>query len=284
MDSVEDWFKYRSVKQLRILRDLFSKNNKDREVATHILKKNWDRHEIEDILKETFDLSSWSDDVFIELNIYSSGKTDYSLFDYDNLYYIFTNNPEWSLKKSAIEQLSILINDRTDSLGISGRRLFREKRKGYDVFSICIQQIFTLYSDAQSKGVNKLQVIEQNYLQELLRFLTLSLIFYFDEPVVSELIKPYFEIEDSEEFESTTLSSLIDSLRLFLSSKQLEIRKNALRCLQVILLHDHVKICIDMSSGLPYFSLPTYWIKSYEYLFPIVSYLNNFNRGHIVLR
>lgn len=278
IDSVEDWFKYRSVKHLRILRDLFSANHKDREVATHILKKNWDRYEVEDVLKETFDLSSWADDVFIELNIYSSGKTDYSLFDYDNLYYIFTNNPEWNLKKSAIEQLSLLINDRTDSLGISGRRLFREKKKGYDVFSICIQQILLLHSDAQSKGINRLSVIEQNYLQELLRFLALSLIFYFDEPVVSELIKPYLQIEDSEEFETCTLSTLIDSLRLSLSSKQLEIRKNALRWLQIILLHDHVKIWIDMNSGLPYFSLPTYWIKSYEYLFPIVSCQFNFVR------
>ena len=277
MECIDDWCKFRSIKQLKTLRCLFSKNKLVRKTVTHILHKNWDRAEVEDILKETFDLQSWADDVFIELNIYSNGKNDYSVFDYDNLYYIFINNAEWSLKKSAIEQLSILINDRTDSLGVSGRKLFREKKKGYDVFSLCIQQILVLHSDAQDKGINKLYASEQSYLQELLRFLTLSLLFYFDEPVVSELIKPLLDIEDDEEFDSCTLSNLIDALRLCLSSKQLDIRKHAFRCLQIILLNDHIKICIDMNSGLPYLSVPTYWANWYEYLFPIVSiYYNNY--------
>jgi hypothetical protein len=51
-----------------------------------------------------------------------------------------------------------------------------------------------------------------NYIQEILRFLILSFLFYFDEPVVAELLKPYHEIEDKQEFEITPLCQLIDAL------------------------------------------------------------------------
>lgn len=145
------------------------------------------------------------------------------------------------MKKSAIEQLSILINDRSDNLGVTGRKLFREKKKGKDVFSICVEEVLTLHKEAEKKGINYMHPHELNYIQELLRFLTLSFLFYFDEPVVTELLKPYLNIEDSEEFEQTKIWNLIDALKLCLSSKQVEIRKNALRCLHIILLTDQVK-------------------------------------------
>jgi len=222
-----------------------------------------------DVLKETFDLESCSSDVFIELNVFSSGITDYSFFNYEKLYAIFKNNPEITLKKSAIEQLSILINDRSDNLGVTGRRLFREDKKGEDVFSVAIQELLALNEIAMKRGINNLHPNELNYIQELLRFLSLSFLFYFDEPVVIDLIKSYLEIDDSENFENSLLSSLIDSLRLCLSSKLVNIRKNSLRCIQIILLSDQVKTCIDMNTGLPYFSVPTYMTDTYIFLFPV---------------
>ena len=56
IETIEDCCKFRSTKQLRILRDLFSSDSKQRELATHILKKNWNRPEVEDILNETFEI------------------------------------------------------------------------------------------------------------------------------------------------------------------------------------------------------------------------------------
>lgn len=271
MDAIEDCCKFSSTKQLRVLRDLFSSNPKQRGIATHVIKKNWERPEIEDLLKETFEMESWADDVFIELNVYSSGIASYS--DYDNMYSIFTNKTESSFKKTAIENLSILINDRSDQLGSSGRRLFREKKKGRDVFSLCIQDLLKIHAEACNYGMNELHPNELNYAQELLRFLALSFLFYFDEPVVNELLRPYQDIEDDQGFEHSTLGTLIDALRLCLSCKQIEIRKNALRCLQIILFNDQVKLWIDMNSGLPYFSVPTYMTNTYDFLFPTVSIL-----------
>ena len=277
IDTIEDCWKFREIKHLRVLRDLFSSDSKKRGVATHILKKNWSRPEIEDILKETFEIADCASDAFTELNIYSSGITDYSFFNYENLYKIFTGKSDCTFKKSAIEQLSILINDRSDSLGVSGRKLFREKKTGVDVFSISIQEVIKLHQQTAHRGIDSLHPNESNYLQELLRFLVLSFLFYFDEPVVSELLKPYHAPEDTEEFEKTLLWTLLDILREWLSSKQIVVRKHALRCLQVILVNDHVKICIDMNSGMPYFFVPTYMTNTYEFLFPTVSYfcLNN---------
>lgn len=98
-----------------------------------------------------------------------------------------------------------MINDRSDSLGVSGRKLFREKKTGVDVFSISIQEVIKLHQQTAHRGIDSLHPNESNYLQELLRFLVLSFLFYFDEPVVSELLKPYHAPEDTEEFEKTLL-------------------------------------------------------------------------------
>jgi len=168
-------------------------------VATHVLKKNWDRFEVEDILKESFDIENCSGDALIELNVYASGIKDYSFFDYDNLYHIFASKSDAVMKKSAIEQLSILINDKSDKNSISGRNLFREKKKGRDVFSLVINQLLEFHSQSGAKGINSLHPNEINYIQELLRFLSLSFLFYFDESVVLEFLKPYLEIEDIED-------------------------------------------------------------------------------------
>lgn len=268
MDTIEDCCKYRAVKNLRVLRELFSTNPKQRGVATHILKKNWERPEVEDLLKETFELEDCASNVFIELNLYSSAKSEYSIVDYDNLYYIFVNKKESTFKKSAIEQLSILINDRSDNLGINGRKLFREKKKGADVFCLCIDDLLNMIHNLGGSDINDLHPHDLNYIQELLRFLTLSLLFYFDEPVVLQFLKPYCEVSDSETFESSQLFTFINTLKICLGCKQVEIRKHALRCLQIILLTDHVKMCMDMGSGMPYFSVPTYMTGTYEFLFP----------------
>lgn len=243
-----------------------------------MLKKHWDRPEVIDVLKDSFDLGSCASDVLIELNVYSTGLTDYSSFDYNSLYEIFNTKPEVTLKKSAIQQLSMLINDRSDNLGVSGRKLFREKKKGRDVFSLSVQELLTIYHQAEERGINRLHPNELNYMQELLRFLVLSFLFYFDEPVISELMKPYFEIDDTENFENSTLGHLIDALKQCLGSKQTEIRKHAFRCLQIILLQDQVKLSIDA-----HFSVPTYMTNAYEFLFPIVSFQKpNFYRNTTV--
>jgi hypothetical protein len=269
IESIDDCCKSSRIKKMRILRDLFSSNEKHRKLSTHVLKKSWDKYEVEDVLNESFDIETCSQDALIELNVFSKGVKGYSSFDFDGIYSIFNSKSEVSIKKSALEQLSLLINDRSDNSTVSGRRLFREKAKNKDVFSIALKEILSLHKQSEEKGVNSLHPNEINYIQELCRFISLSLLFYFDEAVVIEFLTPYIELEDVEENEDTEeiLFSIITALTSFLGCKKVQVCKNSLRCLQIILLKDHVKTCID-SSGLPYFFCPSYISKSYVYLFP----------------
>jgi len=229
MNTIEDCCKYRGTKELRVLRDLLGHDPKLRGVATHILKKLWDRTGVEDVLTDTFEIESCAGDVFLELNINPTGINNYSSSTYEDLYTIFRKNPEVSLKKSALEQLSILINDRSDNLGATGRKLFREDQKEADIFSLVVKEIINIQELTSKRGINNLHPNELNFIQELCRFLALSFLFYFDEPVVAEIIKSYHEVEDSEDFEESILCNLIESLKICLSSKIIEIRKHALR-------------------------------------------------------
>jgi hypothetical protein len=193
-------------------------------------------------------LTKCSAEALIELNALASNIEDYSFFDYNNLYSIFTTSPDYALKKSAIEQLSILINDRSDNLGESGRKLFREKQNGKDIFSICVLELLMMHKLADKNGINKLHPVELAYVQKLLRFLALSFLFYFDEAVVIDLLEPYVQFQDSQDFENSNIYFLIESLKLFLSSKSSDIRKHTLRCLQLILLNNHIKIWFPIIS------------------------------------
>ena len=172
--------------------------------------------------------------------MFASGIKDHSYFDYDSLYSIFASKSETTVKKSTIEQFSILINDRSGHSEINGTILFREKKVGKDVFSIAVNELLEMIKQTQGRNINILHPNELNYIQELIRFVTLSFLFYPNEVVVADLLLPIMEIQDTEDFEASRLFSVLEALKVCLGCKKVDMVKNALRCLQVILLKDQM--------------------------------------------
>ena len=162
------------------------------------------------------------------------------------------------MKKSTIEQFSILINDRSSHSEINGTMLFRQKKLERDVFSIAVNELLELHQQTLERNINILHPNELNYIQELIRFITLSFLFYPNEVVVADLLLSLMEIQDTEDFEASRIFSVIEALKACLGCKKVDIAKNSLRCLQVILLKDQMlRISYD-ASGMPSIELPIY--------------------------
>lgn len=66
--------------------------------------------------------------------------------------------------------------------------------------------------------------------------------------------------------------AVVNALALFTGSINLELRKNSLRLMQLLLICDTVKFCIDGTTHQPYLSIPTYFVISYKFLFPTQSF------------
>ena len=133
-----------------------------------------------------------------------------------------------------------MINDRSGHSEINGTILFREKKVGKDVFSIAVNELLEMIKQTQGRNINILHPNELNYIQELIRFVTLSFLFYPNEVVVADLLLPIMEIQDTEDFEASRLFSVLEALKACLGCKKVDMVKNALRCLQVILLKDQM--------------------------------------------
>jgi hypothetical protein len=123
IETIEDCCQNSHPKHLRHLRLLFSCTSSHRELSTHLLKKHSCSPSLKDILKDTFDLESPSDDVFLELNYFCSGVTMDSK-DFENLYQIFTMKEEVEVKKAALEQMAVMLGERKEE---TGRKFFRGK-------------------------------------------------------------------------------------------------------------------------------------------------------------
>jgi hypothetical protein len=179
------------------------------------------------------------------------------------------------VKKAALEQMAVMLGERKEE---TGRNFFRGK-SWKDVFSMVVEQVQEMRKLMKTVGVDGLHPKEIGYLKELIRVLILAILGYMDEPVVNVMVKT----ENAYNNEDTPLGKLIETMNVCVGSKQIEVRKASLRLLQILLTIDHIKICLDVNTGMPYLSIPTYMAKTYHFLFPTV---NNFltNRKPIAIQ
>lgn len=92
---------------------------------------------------------------------------------------LMTTNNDYVVKKSSLEQLTMLL---FDQLGRRGRTLYEG-----DLFNRVLDDIVEAYNTVQEKFAGKLAGLGREhllYLNECLRFVFYSYIFYNQEPVV----------------------------------------------------------------------------------------------------
>ena len=158
---------------------------------------------------------------------------DFSAFDLVNITSILTSaKSDFSLRKSSLEQLTMLLFDTQKK----GKSLFLNQGVA-DVFTFLVQEILTAYKTSKTylgELVNELPNDQLQYIDQCLKFVALSQIFYSEEPPVKDLFDKIrsFTSQKVDYQQCECFDSLLHACVYFSGS---QLRKNAARVLYLLI-------------------------------------------------
>ena len=110
---------------------------------------------------------------------------DFSTFGVQDITNILqSSQQDFAIKRTSLEQLTMVLFDLQHK---RGRFLFSQSEAAQDVFSFVLEEVLTAYHSAKNvlKGrVNNLNKDQVLFVNECLRFLIYSFIFFNDEEVI----------------------------------------------------------------------------------------------------
>lgn len=176
----------RNCRYLRMLRDLFSYDASKREFSTNALAGSMAREyqaDGRDLVSSVVNLAQPLNDMSQDLDLVNLNY-DFTNFDIVNITSILQNvRTDFSIRKSSLEQLILLLFDCEKKRG----KLLFVNQGVEDVFTFILGEVLAAFRSAKTYLNESLEGLPEGqveYLEQCLRFLTFSYIFYQDEPVV----------------------------------------------------------------------------------------------------
>lgn len=124
-----------------------------------------------------------------ELDIAANLPNNYADFDTHNIQQILLcAKSDYALRKQCLEQLAMLLPDPSKR----GKLLFTNQGQICECFTFVLQEMLSAYQTAHAVCENVLSDLPSDqiaYLEQCLKFVTSSALFFADEP----LVKAWFE-------------------------------------------------------------------------------------------
>ena len=222
---------------MRILRDLFSQQDHKREFATNVLRSSFSldcqEEHVKDMLACSVDLRQPSFRVSQSLDLVNS-NFDFSTFGIQDITNILqASGQDYGIKKSSLEQLTMVLFDLQNK---RGRFLFSQSEAAQDVFSYVLDEVLMAFQSSKSSNANKVSNLAKErvlFLNECLRFLTYSYLFFNDEEIISGFFNKVKSMTSarSKQGGENQFEQLLTALVYFLGSQTL--RENCMLLLYI---------------------------------------------------